>query len=209
MSGTVSTASLRALFKCPLQGPRWQSRFLVGCALFLANYLIPTVPSIFVGGYLVRVMRQTLDAGEPDLPAWDDWGRLAKDGLGVIVVNLIYFFPGVLILLGRMAVYLWATLYLPLSAATAAEPPEQMTTLPMMILGSIAVLLGSMFLGTLLSLLAAAGHPLLRDYNGLCHPRALLPAAAPGDPCRFLQLPALGGPLWRDLAPGHRHSCRP
>jgi len=75
MSETLSTGSLKTLFRFPFRQPGWQSRFMVGSLLSVANYVIPILPSIWTGGYLVRIVRQTVRGEEPALPAWDDWAR--------------------------------------------------------------------------------------------------------------------------------------
>jgi len=159
MSEALSTLSLKKLFRFPFQASNWQSRFLVGSALILANYIIPLVPGIFVWGYILRVMRQTVAGQEPELPAWDDWGTLAKDGLGAMIVGLVCFLPGLLVFAGGMALYYVSNLSLPLAASGSGDPDEIMLALPAVLLGSMAILFISMFVGTLLSLLGAIAMP--------------------------------------------------
>jgi hypothetical protein len=159
MSEGLSTVSLKRLVKFPFQDSKWASRFLVGTLLTLANYIIPILPSIFVSGYVLRVMRQTVTGKEPALPAWDDWGGMIKDGLGAMLVGLVYFFPALLVLIGGMVLYFVGTLYLPFTASTSATPEETLMLLPMFTFGSMAIMFLSMFLGTLLSLLGAVAVP--------------------------------------------------
>jgi len=159
VSETMSTLSLKKLFRFPFQAPNWQSRFLVGSALILANYIIPLVPGIFVGGYILRVMRQTLAGQEPDLPAWDDWGELAKDGLSATVVGLVYFLPGILVVIAGMALTYSGNLSLPLAASSSGDPEEMMAALPAIMLVTLAILFISMFVGISLFLLGAIAMP--------------------------------------------------
>jgi len=159
MSETMSTLSLKRLFRFPFQAPNWQSRFLVGSALILANYVIPIVPGIFVAGYALRVMRQTLAGQEPELPAWDDWGELTKDGLRAVLVSLVYFLPGLLVFMGGTAIYFFGNLYLPLATSASGKPDEMLVALPAILLGSMAILFISMLAGMLLSLLGAISMP--------------------------------------------------
>ena len=49
--------SLKPHFRFPVRGDRVTERFLVGSALFLASFIIPIVPALFVLGYAVQVMR--------------------------------------------------------------------------------------------------------------------------------------------------------
>lgn len=159
MSEGLSTALLKGLVKYPFQDDKWLSRFLVGTLLTLANYVIPILPGIFVSGYILRVMRQTVAGEEPTLPAWDDWGKMAKDGLGATVVGLVYFFPALLVMIGGMILYFVGTLYLPFRAGTSATPDETLMLMPMLTLASMGIMFLSMFLGTLLSLLGAVAVP--------------------------------------------------
>ena len=159
MSETMSVLSLKKLFRFPFQAPNWQSRFLVGTALILANYVIPIVPGIFVAGYALRIMRQTLAGQDPELPAWDDWGELAKDGLRAMLVNLVYFLPALLVFAVGMVVYFYGNLYLPIAASRSSDPDQIMAGLPAVLLGSMAILFVCMLVGTLLSLLGAIAMP--------------------------------------------------
>jgi hypothetical protein len=97
-----TTDSLKAILKFPFQGPEWQNRLLIGAALNLANFLIPIVPSIFVNGYYVRLIRAAARGEEPGLPAWDDWGGLARDGLKSMLVGLVYMLPATIVIFGSM-----------------------------------------------------------------------------------------------------------
>ena len=159
MSETMSLLSLKKIFRFPFEAPNWQSRFLVGSALILANYIIPIVPGIFVGGYALRVMRQTLAGQDPELPAWDDWGELTKDGLRAMLVSLVYFLPGLLVFVGGMALYFFGNLALPLSTSMSGDPDQMLVALPTILLGSMAILFISMLVGMLLSLLGAIAMP--------------------------------------------------
>ena len=159
MSEGLSTASLKKLIRFPFQDNKWASRFLVGTLLTLANYVLPIVPSIFVFGYILRVMRQTVAGEEPALPTWDDWGGMFKDGLGSMVVGLVYFFPALLVLIGGMVLYFVGALYLPFTASTSSQPEETLMLMPMLTLGSMGIMFLSMFLGTLFSLLGAVVVP--------------------------------------------------
>jgi hypothetical protein len=157
MSEGLSTTSLKRLVRFPFQDNKWASRFLVGTLLTLANYILPIVPGIFVSGYILRVMRQTVAGEEPALPAWDDWGGMFKDGLGAMVLGLVYFFPALLVLIGGMVLYFVGTLYLPFTAS--AQPDGALAQMTMLTLGSMAIMFLSMFLGTLFSLLGAVVVP--------------------------------------------------
>lgn len=66
---------------------------LVGI-LFFWVLLIPLIAAIaLLLGYGVEITRRVI-RGEPvTLPAWDNWGALAADGLRFIVVGVVYALP--------------------------------------------------------------------------------------------------------------------
>ena len=160
MSDELSTTSLKALFRFPFEGAQWQGRFAVGSALMLVSTFIPIVPTLFVGGYVLRVMRQALAGQAPTLPAWDDWGGLTRDGLRVFVVGLVYFLPALLVFVGGMVLYFAGTFYLPFAAGAGADEADVIASFMLLIFGSMAVMFLSMALGLLFSILGAVALPL-------------------------------------------------
>lgn len=72
MPAESSIAPLKRLLRFPFQEPQWQGKFVVGSALTLAGSVIPIVPTLFVWGYFLRVMRQVLAGQAPTLPRWAD-----------------------------------------------------------------------------------------------------------------------------------------
>jgi hypothetical protein len=160
MSETLSIDALRPFFRFPFEGEGWQGRFLVGAVLVLAGYFIPILPLIFVAGYALIVMRQTLAGRSPQLPAWDDWGELTTDGLKVMAVNLAYMAPAIVVFLVGMGLYFAGTFYMPFAAATSTDPNDMLLTFPLVMLGSMAVMFLSMALGTLFMFLGAVAIPM-------------------------------------------------
>ncbi|AFK19562.1 DUF4013 domain-containing protein [Haloferax mediterranei ATCC 33500] len=55
----------------------------------LGSFLI--IPMFLLFGYLVRVLGATA-SGDPEPPAFDDWGGMAVDGVKGFVVTLVYGF---------------------------------------------------------------------------------------------------------------------
>src|ERR1035437_6936506 len=98
MSETVTISSLKVLFHFPFQGPKWQNNFLVGSVLTFGSFIIPIIPLIFVAGYSVQIMRQAIQGEKPEMPEWNDWGKLASDGLRMLGVGLIFLLPGFVVL---------------------------------------------------------------------------------------------------------------
>lgn len=72
----------------PTKRDDWLKTVLIGGALTFFSVLL--IPVFVVYGYVVRTVRYSLE-GEPEPPAFDDWGTLLIDGLQAWVISLIYF----------------------------------------------------------------------------------------------------------------------
>jgi hypothetical protein len=172
MSEAMTTRTLKDIFRFPFQGPNWQSRFLLGAALIFASSFIPLVPMVFVYGYILHVMRQAIKGEGLSMPAWDDWGKLGTDGLRAILIGLVYMLPGIIVFVGGMALYMGASFAFPLLMSGVQDESGLAIVLPMMFLGSMAIMFISMFLGSVLSVLgaiplpAAAAHFVSQDKVG-------------------------------------------
>ncbi len=160
MSEATTTTSLKTIFRFPFQSPKWQSHFIIGTALIWAGFLIPIVPGIFVYGYVLRVMRGALDGDDLVLPAWEEWGRLALDGLRGTVIHLVYILPAMIVYFGGMAFYFIGNFSLPLLMSAANEGGDVAAGLPLLILGNMAVMFLSMFIGSVLGLLGIMPLPM-------------------------------------------------
>ena len=124
MSAESSVAPLKRLLRFPFRDPRWQGKFVVGSALALAGSVIPIVPTLFVYGYFVRIMRQVLAGQAPTLPQWDDWGDLFRDGLRAFAIGLVYFLPAMVVWLAGMGLYFAGSFYLPAVFVTETQPGQ-------------------------------------------------------------------------------------
>jgi hypothetical protein len=171
MPEPVAITPLKTLFKFPFQGPNWRNNFIIGAALALANSIVPLVPMIFVYGYALQIMRRAIEGQDLELPPWDDWGKLALDGLRLMLVGLVYLLPGILVLLGGLILYFASFVSLPLMADAAEKGGDGQIALLLSIsfLGSMAIMMLSMLLGSLLILLGliplpvATAHFAVRD----------------------------------------------
>jgi hypothetical protein len=85
-------------FTFPFRDPKWGNKALIGSLITLAGYVIPIIPTLFVLGYIVRLMRHTIDTGETALPEWDEWGDLGLKGIYYLIVYLVYLLPGFVLL---------------------------------------------------------------------------------------------------------------
>lgn len=163
-----TTASLKDIFRFPFRGPQWQTRLLIGAALMVANFLIPFVPAIFVSGYTLRVMRQAIRGDKLELPPWDDWGEMAKDGLDVLLISLVYLAPGIVVLVGGTLVVCVAWFGLPFFMALLAESGRAgiwLTFLfPLLLMGAMLLMFVSIVVGYLLCILGGAPLPMAKAH---------------------------------------------
>jgi hypothetical protein len=162
MLEATATTPLKAVFRFPFQGSNWPERFLIGSAFIFAGFIIPFLPTIFVYGYALQVMRQAIKGQDLTLPAWDDWGKLGIDGLRGMVVNLVYLLPGALVSIGGMAIYFASSFAFPLMMGAAEQGRDETLalTMVMMFFVSFAIMMLSMFLGSLLGLLGTLPLPM-------------------------------------------------
>jgi hypothetical protein len=163
MADAITTTSLKTLFGFPFRGRDWPSKFLIGAVLMFANSVVPIVPLIFVNGYYLRVMRQAVEGKESVLPAWDDWGGLATDGLRYMVVSLVYLLPGIVVLVGGLFLYIISTFGFPLLMAAADSGGRTSPGLAglgvLLFFGSFVIMMLSMLIGSLLLVLGAIPLP--------------------------------------------------
>lgn len=154
MPEATAITPLKTLLKFPFQGPNWRNNFIIGAALTFAASIVPIVPMIFVYGYFLQIMRRAIEGQDLELPAWDDWGTLAVDGLRLMLVGLIYLLPAILVLLSGFILYL-ASIFWPLLASAAERGGEGLIAplLPISVFGSLAIMMLSTLVGSLLILL--------------------------------------------------------
>jgi hypothetical protein len=151
-TSTESTISpLKALLRFPFQEPEWQNRFVIGTGLLWASAVVPLLPAIFAQGYALQLMRQAIEGQPLSLPAWDDWGKLGRDGLWGMVVTFVYLLPGIVVFCGGITLYMTSIFVLPfaggLSDSGAAAGVAMMS-----MFGSMAVFFVSLFVSTFLFL---------------------------------------------------------
>jgi hypothetical protein len=60
---------------------------LVGGVLSILSFLL--IPAFIVSGYLVRVLRRTME-GNDEAPVFEDWESLLTDGLKAFAITLVY-----------------------------------------------------------------------------------------------------------------------
>lgn len=70
-----------------------RKHFYIGIVVSLLAFIIPIAPYIILFGYGAQIAKQILNDESPRLVAWDDWGKLFKDGLKVFGARLIVGLP--------------------------------------------------------------------------------------------------------------------
>lgn len=89
---------IRKAFAFVFEDREWLTKVLVGVLMSIFAWLI--VPAFMLTGYMVEIIRRVMDGVESDqeLPAWDDWGKLLKDGFFVTVATFVYTLPFLLLM---------------------------------------------------------------------------------------------------------------
>jgi hypothetical protein len=147
---------LRQVIRYPFQSPDRQSHYWIGVGLIFLGFIIPIVPLLFVGGYFMRLLRGRIRGEELALPAWDDWGSLALDGLRQIVVTVVFLLPGFLVLFGGQVLY-----FLSFFASTIAIARNSSSAAPVLAMfGSMGIMFLSLALGTFLMFLGVIPLPM-------------------------------------------------
>jgi hypothetical protein len=169
MPEELTVTSLKDILRFPFQEPNWQSRFIIGVGLIFASLFIPIplvrwIPLILVSGYALKVMRQAVKGEGLFLPAWEDWGELGMDGLRGLLINLVYLLPGILVFYGGMGLYFVLSMAFPLLMAFTEESRGMLALFPLLVFGSLAIMLLSMFVGSLLFLLGVIPLPMARAH---------------------------------------------
>ena len=69
----------------------WLGKLGIGAAVSLLSFFIVPIPLLV--GYMIGITRNVMDGVEHPLPAWDDFSQLFRDGLSVMVAQLVYTLP--------------------------------------------------------------------------------------------------------------------
>jgi predicted flap endonuclease-1-like 5' DNA nuclease len=85
---------IRDAIEYPLEGDDAAMRLVIGGALVLLSPLV--IPNVLIGGFSVAICRTVVE-GRPEPPAFDDWGKLAVDGLAVVAISLVYWLPALVV----------------------------------------------------------------------------------------------------------------
>jgi hypothetical protein len=100
--------NIETLLQFPFRDKGAWTQFLIACAVMLAAFIIPVVPTVLLMGYTVKIMRQIiLEKKSPSMPAWQsgDWSEMLIDGLRLYGAQLVLMSP-LLLLMGCGAIFI-------------------------------------------------------------------------------------------------------
>ncbi len=156
MAETFSTQGLKDLFSYPFRHAGWERKVVILVVLYAAGMVVPVLPWIPAVGYMAAIMRRAAaGAKDPDLPEWDDWGRLFSDGLRVGGAGLLAMLPSILLFtcgFGTYFVSMFGTI-------SASERYGRSAEMPPLMFAGMMVFFATMACGSILSLLIAIPLP--------------------------------------------------
>lgn len=80
-------SSIEDALRYPMNHDDWIMTILIGGVLSLFSFLF--VPILIVYGYLLRVIRTSVD-GQAEPPIFEDWGELIVEGFKAAVIGFVY-----------------------------------------------------------------------------------------------------------------------
>jgi hypothetical protein len=89
---------LKEIFMFPFKDEEARKHLLIGCLVGLASFIIPILPTLVLFGYAVAIAKQVLNNESPHMIAWDDWGGLAKDGIKMFGIRMIFTLPLIILI---------------------------------------------------------------------------------------------------------------
>jgi hypothetical protein len=106
MNIPFSTSTLQHVLMFPFKGDRWKAKLITGLAIMLACNIIPILPFLILYGYVYRIMHRIIvENGDLEMPEWEDWGALFKNGWRLFCVSFLYSLPSILLYLVGMFLY--------------------------------------------------------------------------------------------------------
>lgn len=83
---------------------QWITKILIAAAILAAGVffswllLIPLILAVLLlNGYEVEIIRRVINGESPVLPEWDNWGELIMDGLKLLIIEIVYALPIILV----------------------------------------------------------------------------------------------------------------
>lgn len=130
---------LKEIFTFPFKDEEARKYLLVGCLVGLAGFFIPILPYLVLFGYAVRIAKQVLNNESPRMIAWDDWGGLAKDGVKMFGIRMIFTLP-ILILLIPF-IFLMILFPIIMSTANSSDVERFLPLFMLLIFGGFCIII--------------------------------------------------------------------
>lgn len=130
---------LKEIFMFPIKDQEARKHFLIGCLVSLAAFVIPVLPYLVLFGYAVRIAKQILNNESPRMVAWDDWGGMAKDGLKLLGIRMIFSLP-ILVLMTPLIIAAFAFPII-MSTSSSSEIESLLPIFMVLMFGSICILI--------------------------------------------------------------------
>lgn len=93
----------------PVRDAEARKQFLIACAVMLAGFIIPILPTLVLMGYSAKIMRQIIEEKrDPSMPAWQssDVSEMLVDGLRLWGAQVVLMLP-LLIVMGCGMVFMF------------------------------------------------------------------------------------------------------
>lgn len=116
------TNEVKRLLAFPFKDGEARKNLLYGILITFGNLIVPLLPSLLLYGYIARVVRNTAQSGSFEMPQWDDWGGLLKEGFRLFGATLIYQLPLLLLfVISYLFIFVPMMFMIPM-AGSEAEP---------------------------------------------------------------------------------------
>jgi hypothetical protein len=128
-------------FRYPVGGRRWFDRVAIGGGLHLLAVFVPVIPLVFVVGYLVRVLRETVVDGPTafdrtrERPRFRPVGQLLRDGVVACAIALAFLSVPILVLVVTVLV----------TASGGVDPTSASDAIAFQVGGTVTLLLALAF----------------------------------------------------------------
>lgn len=139
----------------------WLTKILIMAAILFVGvffFWLLLIPSILaaalINGYMVEIIRNAMRGKRDELPEWDNLGDLMVDGLKVILIQIVYALP---------AIILGVVVSIPIAAAT--NDAGSLGWFPGLVLGCLGCLI--LLWAVFISILLPAATAVFADTNSL------------------------------------------
>lgn len=103
MTKKATLDQIQHIFTFPFQDQKWAGKFLIGFLLYIAGFVIPFIPWIFVSGYFAKIIEIGINEDELYLPEWDNWGEYFRIGLRLMIFSFIIMLPVFILMIAGYA----------------------------------------------------------------------------------------------------------